>query len=91
MLSWIKHIATNCPNAILMVTSQLVNEIPSTLRRWAPEESEIPIANGSAADIETYIRTRVRDGDESERWKESQNASILDALEKKLMIEANEM
>lgn len=91
LLSWIQDIATNCPNAGLMVTSQLLDEIPSTLRKWVHEENEISIQSGSAADMETYIQNRVKDGNEFERWKESQHAHILDDIVERLTEEAHGM
>lgn len=91
ILSWIKDIATTCSNTRLMVTSQLLNEISSRIRAWAHPKDEIIIQSGSAEDIKTYIRTRVRDTDDFQRWKESQDAHILDEIEGTLIKEANGM
>ena len=91
ILSWIEDIATKCPNASLMFTSQLLDEIPSTIRTWADQEDEVSIQSGSATDIETYIQTRIRNSAEFKRWQGLQNAHILEDIEKTLMQEADGM
>lgn len=91
ILPWIEDIITQCPNASLMVTRQLLDEIQSTIQKWAHKENEIPIQSGSTTDIETYIQSRVRISAEFERWQGSQDAHILDDIEKTLMGQADGM
>lgn len=91
ILSWIQDIVNNCPNVSLMVSSQLLDEIPSRIRSWSPKRNEISAQTDSASDIKTYIRTRLREGHEFDRWKDPHNAHILDDIEVKLTKEARGM
>ncbi|KAH0332324.1 Pfs, NACHT and ankyrin domain protein, partial [Aureobasidium melanogenum] len=91
LLAWLKTLVESTHFACrLLITARREVDIESAIQYWTRAEDRIPIQQNEVNnDIRAYVKDKVRNGDDLERWRS--RPDLQEEIETKLIAKANGM